>query len=99
MPKVIECGTCPPKCIEWMNIEWIQVLHKISINNSFENPSIPTLLHYYIRWIIPDLSNSAQVTPCLCFAAAAAKSLQSCPTLCDPIEGSPPGLSVYALHS
>ena len=23
-------------------------------------------------------------------AAAAAKSLQSCPTLCDPIEGSPP---------
>ena len=24
-------------------------------------------------------------------AAAAAKSLQLCPTLCDPIEGSPPG--------
>ena len=23
-------------------------------------------------------------------AAAAAKSLQSCPTLCDPIDGSPP---------
>ena len=27
-------------------------------------------------------------------AAAAAKSLQSCPTLCDPIDGSPPGFSV-----
>ena len=27
-------------------------------------------------------------------AAAAAKSLQSCPTLCDPIDGSPPGSSV-----
>ena len=26
-------------------------------------------------------------------AAAAAKSLQSCPTLCDPIDGSPPGSS------
>ena len=26
-----------------------------------------------------------------CLAAAAAKSLQSCPTLCDPIDGSPPG--------
>ena len=25
------------------------------------------------------------------FAAAAAKSLQSCPTLCDPRDGSPPG--------
>ena len=24
------------------------------------------------------------------FAAAAAKSFQSCPTLCDPIDGSPP---------
>ena len=24
-------------------------------------------------------------------APAAAKSLQSCPTLCDPIDGSPPG--------
>ena len=27
-------------------------------------------------------------------AAAAAKSLQSCPTMCDPIDGSPPGSSV-----
>ena len=26
-----------------------------------------------------------------CYAAAAAKLLQSCPTLCDPIDGSPPG--------
>ena len=25
------------------------------------------------------------------FAAAAAKSIQSCPTLCDPVDGSPPG--------
>ena len=27
-------------------------------------------------------------------AAAAAKSLQSCPTMCDPIDGSPPGSPV-----
>ena len=27
-------------------------------------------------------------------AAAAAKSLQSCPTLCNPIDGSPPGFPV-----
>ena len=27
-------------------------------------------------------------------AAAAAKSLQSCPTLCDPIDGAPPGSSI-----
>ena len=30
----------------------------------------------------------------LVFAAAAAKSLQLCPTLCDPIDSSPPGSSV-----
>ena len=30
-------------------------------------------------------------------AAAAAKSLQSCPTLCDPIDGSPSGSSVHGI--
>ena len=30
-------------------------------------------------------------------AAAAAKSLQSCPTLCDPIDGSPPGPAVAGI--
>ena len=31
---------------------------------------------------------------CRATAAAAAKSRQSCPTLCDPIDGSPPGSPV-----
>ena len=31
---------------------------------------------------------------CITLCAAAAKSLQSCPTLCDPIDGSPPGPAV-----
>ena len=30
-------------------------------------------------------------------AAAAAKSLQSCPTPCDPIDGSPPGPAVHGI--
>ena len=30
-------------------------------------------------------------------AAATAKSLQLCPTLCDPIESSPPGSSVHGI--
>ena len=30
-------------------------------------------------------------------AAAAAKSLQLCPTLCDPIDGSPPGASASGI--
>ena len=36
-------------------------------------------------WILSSLSLSP---------AAAAKSLQACPTLCDPIDGSPPGSSI-----
>ena len=35
----------------------------------------------------------AEVTTCSDFAAGA-KSLQSCPTLCNPIDGSPPGSPV-----
>ena len=30
-------------------------------------------------------------------SAAAAKSLQSCPTLCDPIDSSPPGSSILGI--
>ena len=37
---------------------------------------------------------SFQAPPRLLAAAAAAKSLQSGPTLCDPTDGSPPGSSV-----
>ena len=33
----------------------------------------------------------------LAMTAAAAKSLQSCPTLCDPINGSPPGSPVLGI--
>ena len=35
-----------------------------------------------------------KLEPSYIAAAAAAKSLQSCPTMCDPIDGSPPDSSV-----
>ena len=39
--------------------------------------------------------NPGFITPSKLYAAAAAaKSLQSCPTLCNPIDGSPPGSPV-----
>ena len=37
------------------------------------------------------------ITLLACAAAAAAKSLQSCPTLCDPIDSSPLGSSVHGI--
>ena len=39
-------------------------------------------------------SPEAITTLLMGYAAAAAKSLQSCPTLCDPIDSSPPGSPV-----
>ena len=44
-----------------------------------------------LAWRIPMDRGAWQATV---HAAAAAKSLQSCPTLCDPIDGSPPGSPV-----
>ena len=41
---------------------------------------------------LPGLCEGAQEVPAA--AAAAAKALQSCPTLCDPIDGSLPGSPV-----
>ena len=42
-----------------------------------------------------DMTTWELLLSALCvYAAAAAKSLQSCPTLCDPIDGSPPGSPV-----
>ena len=42
----------------------------------------------------PQRASASRVQDCCPPAAAAAKSLQSCPTLCDPIDGSPPGSPV-----
>ena len=44
-----------------------------------------------LAWEIPWTEEPHRVTAA---AAAAAKSLQSCPTLCDSIDGSPPGSPV-----
>ena len=52
--------------------------------------SNPGLLHF--RQILYWLSYKG--SPCLPDTAAAAKPLQSCPTLCDPIDGSPPASPV-----
>ena len=40
---------------------------------------------------LPPRGRAEYLNSIMCAAAAAAKSLQSCPTLCDPIDISPPG--------
>ena len=47
-----------------------------------------------ILWnLLPTFFRSSEYLACKA-AAATAKSLQSCPTLCDPIDGSPSGYSI-----
>ena len=45
----------------------------------------------HILWTRKTLSLNHLPEPLLLKHSAAAKSLQSCPTLCDPLDGSPPG--------
>ena len=51
----------------------------------------------YSLWCCKDLDMTEQLSTHpnrRAAAAAAAKSLQSCPTLCDPTDGSPPGSAI-----
>ena len=43
---------------------------------------------------MPQLKKKKKILPTKTAAAAAAKSLESCPTLCNPIDSSPKGSSV-----
>ena len=47
-------------------------------------------LHLLTSFLFLNAIHLLNIMPCM-HAAAAAKSLQSCLTLCDPIDGSPPG--------
>ena len=49
------------------------------------------------RWIFVGKVISLLFNMLSAAAAAAAKLLQSCPTLCDPIDGSPPGSFVLGI--
>ena len=55
----------------------------------------PDILQFEVKWALrsPAVNNASGCDE-IPAAAAAAKLLQSCPTLCDPIDGSPPGSPV-----
>ena len=65
-------------------------LEMIDFNIQGAGPSNSSLL-----MVLPSLSSDTQVI--VMYTAAAAKSLQSCPTLCDPMGSSPPGPSVHRI--
>ena len=68
------------------------VRNLISGSSAFSKPSF-TIWKFSVHILLkPSLKDFEHYL--IACAAAAAKSLQSCPTLCDPIEGSPPGSTV-----
>ena len=56
-------------------------------NGREENSLVPQVLH-------SEIHSGEQYAAAAAAAAAAAKLLQSCPTLCDPIDGSPSGSTI-----
>ena len=71
---------------QMQNLERIlQNIYEIPIHRfrGQTNPKKDNFFSNHLMWYSETAAAAA--------AAAAAKSLQSCPTLCDPIDGSPPG--------
>ena len=56
--------------------------------------TLPTKVHLVKAIVYPVVLYGCESWTIKKAAAAAAKSLQSCPTLCDPIDGSPSGSAV-----
>ena len=73
-----------PKNTEVGSLSFLQGIKLGSVQESNQG-----FLH--CRWILYQLSY--QASPSI-YAAKSTKWLQSCPTLCDPIDGSPPGSPV-----
>ena len=65
--------------------------------STYENEDVPfnKTIEYLLcvdSWVV--YSSQIRLTVSFKYDAAAAKSLQLCPTLCDPRDGSPPGSPV-----
>ena len=74
----------PNKIMRWVS-QVVLVEKKLSANTRYKEMQV-----WSLSWEDP-LRRAWQPTPIFLPAAAAAKSLQSCLTLCDPVDGSPPG--------
>ena len=73
-------------------IFWARLLEWVGIFSSRASSWPRDRTHYLLhcRWILYCWATRGAFYT----AAAAAKSLQSCPTLCNPIDGSPPGSAI-----
>ena len=79
--------------IQWMSAIWPLVPLPF-LNPAWTSGSSRFTYYWSLAWRILSITLLACEMKCALAAAAAAKSLQSCPTLCDPIDGCPPGSPV-----
>ena len=67
---------------------------KLSYKEWINNEVLIDSIGNYIQYSVINQNGKEYEKEYIIYAAAAAKALQSCPTLCDPIDRSPPGSSV-----
>ena len=103
--KSSDTGSFTQKFYQMFKVESTLILHKFfwkidkegTLANSLQKASItqrPNQRQCKTQTNKPNPVSQNPQTNSSPAAAAAARSLQSCPTLCDPIDGSPPGSTV-----
>ena len=83
--------------MELWRIKWGWFSLRFQNSSPLQNVCIVTLWQVYsqpLTWLSLLGGRDGELSSLSAAAAAAAKSLQSCPTLCDPIDRSPPGSPV-----
>ena len=83
-----------PPSISWIPYQKILLIYWESFKLTFAFLLPCLVLHCCVQSHNVELSDFSPIQIVSDSAAAAAESLQSCPTLCDPIDGSPPGSPV-----
>ena len=81
-------------------MDWLDLLAvQGTLKSLLQHHSSKALMLWHSAFFIVQLSHPYMTTgkTIALTAAATAKSLHSCPTLCDPIDGSPPGSSVHGI--
>ena len=74
----------------WITYKKVSIL----VNRTKQSPFCNTFIILFWLNITSIFANQKYFSSTMFAAAAAAKSLRSCPTLCDPIDASPPGSPV-----
>ena len=80
--------------MDWVDLLAVQGTLKSLLRHHSSKASILRCSAFFIVQLSHPHMTSGKT---IALTAAAAKSLQSCPTLCDPLDGSPPGCPVPGL--